>query len=413
VWDTLTNSFVAAPVPANVFCSAHEQMADGRIFVAGGTNGGAHIGLNVGNVFDPVTQTWTVLPNMASPRWYPTSTALPDGRQLVLAGETTCAGCEALIPEIYNPTTNTWTRLTSASFSFPYYPHVYVLPNGKVLVPSVGEEPIVSQILDVNAQTWTPVGGSTALEGGSSVMYRPWKILKTGKTVDPDDPATPSTAVAYVLDMTQTTPIWRQVASMAFARTYHTLTSLPDGNILVTGGGPTTAATDTAHAIMQAELWSPTSETWTTLSSMHAPRLYHSEAILLPDARVLIMGGGRFEDDTVPTDQFNAEYFSPPYLFKGPRPVITTAPTNLTYGAGFTVQTPDAARIASVALMRFGSVTHAINMGQRFLSLPFTAGSNSLTITAPPDRNTATPGNYMLFLVDTNGVPSVAAEVRL
>jgi len=413
VWDTLTNSFVAAPVPANVFCSAHEQMADGRIFVAGGTNGGAHLGLKVGNVFDPVTQSWTVLPNMTSPRWYPTSTELPDGRQLVLAGETSCPGCEALIPEIYNPTTNTWTRLTSASWSFPYYPHVYVLPNGKVLVPSTGEEPIVSQVLDINAQTWTAVGGSTALEGGSSVMYRSWKILKTGKTVDPDDPATPSTAVSYVLDMSQSTPTWRQVASMAFARTYHTLTSLPDGNVLVTGGGPTTAATDTAHAIMQAELWSPTSETWTTLSSMHAPRLYHSEAILLPDARVLIMGGGRFEDDTVPTDQFNAEYFSPPYLFKGPRPVISAAPSNLTYGAGFTVQTPDASRIASVALMRFGSVTHAINMGQRYLSLPFTAGGSSLTITAPPDRNTATPGNYMLFLVDTNGVPSVAAEVRL
>ncbi len=413
VWDTLTNSFIAAPVPANVFCSAHEQMADGRIFVAGGTNGGAHLGLKVGNIFDPVTQTWRVLPNMTSPRWYPTATELPDGRQLVLAGETSCPGCEALIPEIYNPSTNTWTRLTGASFSFPYYPHVYVLPDGRVLVPSTGEEPIVSQVLDINAQRWTPVGGSTALEGGSSVMYRPWKILKTGKTVDPDDPATPSTAVSYVLDMTQSTPTWRQVASMGSARTYHNLTSLPDGNVLVTGGGPTTAATDTAHAIMQAELWSPTSETWTTLSSMHAPRLYHSEAILLPDGRVLIMGGGRFEDDTLPTDQFNAEYFSPPYLFKGPRPVITAAPTNLTYGQAFTVQTPDAARIASVALMRFGSVTHAINMGQRYLPLAFTAAGTSLTVTAPADRNSATPGNYMLFLVDTNGVPSVAAELRL
>ncbi len=251
------------------------------------------------------------------------------------------------------------------------------------------------------------------MEGGSAVQYRPGKFLKAGKTVDPEEQATPSTAVAYVLDMNQSSPTWRQVASMSFARTFHTLTMLPDGNVLVTSGGPTTAATDNAHAIMQTELWSPTTETWTTLASMHAPRLYHSDALLLPDARVLISGGGRFVDDIVPTDQLNAEFFSPPYLFKGPRPVIVSAPSTLSFGQGFTVQTPDAARIGSVVLMRFGSVTHDIDMGQRYVPLTFTAGSGTLNVTAPANANLATPGNYMLFLVDTNGVPSVSATVRL
>jgi len=94
-------------------------------------------------------------------------------------------------------------------------------------------------------------------------------------------------------------------------------------------------------------------------------------------------------------------------------PVITSAPTTVGFGANFTVQTPDAARIASVTLIRFGSVTHSINMAQRYVPLSFTAGSGSLTVTAPASANIATKGNYMLFLVDTNGVPSIAATVRL
>ncbi len=157
-WDTLTNSFNSVPVPANIFCTAHEQMADGRIFTAGGHNGGAHLGLPVANIFDPATETWTALPNMGYPRWYPTTTELPDGRQLVLAGESNCPECEVLIPEIYNPATNTWTKLTSASFSFTYYPQVFVQQDGRVLVAGTSESPTASQILNVSAQTWTPVG---------------------------------------------------------------------------------------------------------------------------------------------------------------------------------------------------------------------------------------------------------------
>jgi hypothetical protein len=146
---------------------------------------------------------------------------------------------------------------------------------------------------------------------------------------------------------------------------------------------------------------------------MTAPRLYHSEALLMPDARVMVLGGGRFNDNTQPTDQFSAEFYSPPYLFKGPRPVITSAPASVSYGGSFAIQTPQAAQIAKVSLIRFGSVTHAVNMGQRFLPLAFTASAGTLNVTAPVNANLATPGNYLLFIVDTNGVPSVAATVRL
>jgi len=411
VWDPDVNSFFPVGAPANLFCSSVEQMADGRIFVAGG-HVGAHVGLTVANLFDPTTQSWVVLPDMTFPRWYPTTTTLPDGRLIQLSGETSCAECFVTIPEIYNPANGAWSQLTSAQFSFSYYPHVFVLPDGRLLVSSTAEDPTASRVLDLSALTWTAIGGP-AVDGGSALMYAPGKILKSGTSVDPDTAARPSTATAYVLDTTQASPTWRTVAPMGRARTYHYLTALPDGNVLLTGGGPTTAATDTANAVLATEIWSPASETWTTVAAMNAPRLYHSVAMLLPDGRVVVAGGGRFDDLTAPTDQFNAEFFSPPYLFKGPRPVIGSAPATLTYGSSFTIQTPDAARIARVSLIRFGAVTHSINMAQHFVPAAFTAGSSSLTVTAPANPSLAPPGYYMLFLVDTLGVPSVAATVRL
>jgi hypothetical protein len=125
------------------------------------------------------------------------------------------------------------------------------------------------------------------------------------------------------------------------------------------------------------------------------------------------MGGGRFNGVNEPTDQLSSETYSPPYLFKGARPTISSAPATATYGGTITVQTPDAARIAAVSLIRLGSVTHAFNQNQRFVPLSFTAVSNALNVQAPPSANLAPPGHYMLFILDTNGVPSVAVIVKL
>jgi hypothetical protein len=412
VWNTATNIIDTVTAPANIFCNGIDQMSDGRLLVAGG-HLGSDTGLPIANIFDPSTETWTVLPNMSYPRWYPTANILPNGNILVTSGETNCAGCDVTVQEIYDPSTNSWSQLSSAPFFFPYYPRVFVLSDGRLLVAGTSEDPIVSQVLDLNALTWTAVGGA-AVDGGSAVMYLPNEILKMGTSADPSTDSFASAATAYVLDMTQATPTWTPVASMAFPRTYHNSTLLPDGTVLVTGGGLYAYPTFTQGAVLPAELWSPVTQTWTTLASLNAPRLYHSEALLLPDARVLISGGGRSVGcpDAEGTDQLSAEFFSPPYLFKGPRPTITAAPAQLSYGRNFTVQTPNAGQIGRVSLVRFGAVTHAFNVGQRFLPLSFSAGSGSLTVTAPANSNLAPPGNYMLFLVDATGVPSTAATVH-
>src|SRR4029077_6395496 len=120
VWDPSTNLFSAVPTVDNIFCNGAAALPDGRLLVAGG-HFNTHVGLNVSNLFDPVSQTWSSGAPMAFDRWYPTVTALPDGRMLVTGGEIDCAGCEATIPEVYNPQTNSWTSLTGASLSLPYY----------------------------------------------------------------------------------------------------------------------------------------------------------------------------------------------------------------------------------------------------------------------------------------------------
>jgi hypothetical protein len=419
VWDPATGLVDSVPIPVNAFCNAMQQMSDGQILTVGGQAiTGGHNGLPAANLFNASNESWTVLSNMTYPRWYPTSTMLNDGSVIVTSGETNCDECDATVQEIYSPSTNSWSQLSQAPFFFPYYPHVFQLPDGRIFVPADGEAPIVSEVLDLNALAWTAVGGSK-FDGGTTVMYLPSKFLKLGTSVDPDLAVRSSVATAYVLDMTQATPTWQKVLpTMSFARTYQNATSLPDGTVLVTGGGTTTNAVGLSDAVLPAELWSPPTPsaitgTWTTLASMSAPRLYHSEAILLPDARVAVYGGGQFNGFVEATDQLSAEFFAPPYLFKGPRPTITSAPSQLSYGQNFNVVTPNPGQIATVSLVRFGSVTHAINMSQRFIPLTFSqSGSGSLSVIAPANSNLAPPGNYMLFILDSNGIPSVAAIVH-
>jgi hypothetical protein len=411
LWNPITNTFTAVPSTDNIFCSGHAALGDGKILVVGGHAGG-HTGIRDANIFDPATHSWTAATPMTYARWYPTATTLPDGRLLVTLGEINCDGCDADIPEIYNPTTNTWTRLTNARLALPYYPHMFILPDGRVLAASTSEGSIPSYVLDVQSQTWTIVD-PMAVDGGSAAMYRLGKVLKSGKSTDPDQPSTASLASTYVLDMALPAPAWRPTAPMAFPRTFHTLTLLPDGHVLVTGGGRTTGAVDLAEAVFEAERWSPMTETWTTLASMQAPRLYHSTALLLPDGRVLVAGGGRLNDVSEPTDQVSAELYSPPYLFKGPRPTITSTPATIAYGTAFPLATPNASGIALVSLVRLGSVTHAFNFDQRFVELTFQPSNGGLNVQAPANANVTPPGYYMLFIVDTNGVPSVAAIVRV
>jgi hypothetical protein len=203
-------------------------------------------------------------------------------------------------------------------------------------------------------------------------------------------------------------------------RQYLNATVLPDGKVLATGGGA--HRTDASQAVLAAEMWDPATRAWSEMASMQVGRLYHSTALLLPDARVLSAGGGRAT--ALSYDRANAEIYSPPYLFRGPRPEIGVAPSNLRYGAGFRVggrfpvhrgfRGGGGENGAHAVLMAPGVTTHGTDMQARYVELAIVRRDRSgLNAVAPPTPNVAPPGWYMLFLLSRQGVPSVARWVHL
>ena len=174
---------------------------------------------------------------------------------------------------------------------------------------------------------------------------------------------------------------------------------------------PTKDGGNLNNGVLPVEDWNPATGNWTTWASMAIPRLYHSIAMLMPDGRVFVAGTGNLFG-FVP-DERNGQIFSPPYLFKGPRPTITSSPSVVQYGSNFQVSTPDASSISSVSLIRTAAVTHSFDQSTRRVSLPFTASNGTLNVQAPANGAAAPPGNYMLFIVNSNGVPSVASWVHL
>src|SRR5437870_5205117 len=169
---------------------------------------------------------------------------------------------------------------------------------------------------------------------------------------------------------------------------------------------------------LDADLFDPATRTWSSAGQSTIARLYHSVALLLPDATVWVAGSNPFQGAWEP----RMEIYTPAYLFTtntsgqvvpATRPRITTAPARVGYNAAFTVQTPDAADIASAVLIRPGSATHSFDFDQRLLNLAFTTGPGVLNVTSPLNSNVAPPGDYMLFLVNRKGVPSVAAWVQM
>lgn len=410
VWDYTGNVFTNVPTSVNLFCSGHALLADGRVLVIGGYGGSSTtIGIANAEIFDPSNNTWTAVPNMGFRRWYPTATTLSDGRILVTAGWQTTNHTNAGIPEIYNVSTNSWTQLTAANNPFETYPFIYQLTDGRVIHVGGTEFATNTDILNLSTNTWATVD-SRIIDGASSKMYLPGKIIKAGSASDSQNVG-PSSNTAFTLDMSQATPAWQQVPSMAYPRSYMNLTELPDGSVLATGGETDKNGGTIANAVYNAELWSPQTQTWTTLSPMHTPREYHGTALLLPDGRVLVSGMGA-DFGQVP-DENNAEFFSPPYLFKGARPSITSSPATVAYGSSFFVGTPDGASITKAVLIRTGAVTHFFDENTRYVPLTFTQTTGGLTLTAPANGFAAPPGYYMLFLVNSAGVPSVAPFLQL
>ncbi|MBA3281071.1 MAG: PKD domain-containing protein, partial [Acidimicrobiia bacterium] len=397
VWNPATGNFSEVPSPVWLFCAGHSLLADGRVLVTGG-----HLSNNRGlpdiSIFTPGTESWARSTPMRRGRWYPTSTTMANGEVVILAGKDE-ASTVVDEPEVWS--SGGVRMLSTASRALAYYPRAFLAPNGKLFYAG---QATTSMYLDVTGSgSWSDVAGRRygVRDYGSAVMYDAGKILYVG--------GGRTTNTAEIIDLNSGSPSWEWTGSMAFARRHLNATVLPTGDVLVTGGTSGTEFNDVAAAVRAAELWSPATGTWTTLASGSIGRTYHATSVLMPDGRVLHSGSG----DPGSPEQRNAELFSPPYLFKGPRPTITSAPSKVGYGTTFKVGTPDAATIAEVSLIRLGSVTHAFDMNQRFQRLSFDRESGALTITMPSSRNRTPPGHYMLFILNGDGVPSEAPTVNV
>ncbi len=413
----------------NLFCAGHTFLPDGRLLVTGG-----HIadgkGLNLTTTYDFATNTWTPSPaKMSGGRWYPTLVSLPDGTAVVAAG-----GDENGQPNRQQQIlkNGAWANITDFN-NLPFYPRMHLTLNGDFFMSG----PLnLTQFLRPTGTPlgWAPLqpdgrrnrdnGDLNALqEYGCSVFYRTTtqdpSLLWVGGGIPP-------TERAKTINLKNQGAGWQNAASMKFRRRQHNATMLPDGTVLVTGGtqgdgGPQGGFNDLniGSPIRAAERWDPATNTWTVLAEEGFDRCYHSTAILLPDATVLSAGGGEYRPDgNAPNDpkdsHLNAQIFSPPYLFKGPRPVISSAPASVRYNqAPFTVTTPQPGDIAKISIVGLSSVTHSWNSGQRLAFLTSTVDNGQLKVTAPTDPNDTPPGFYMLFLLNSQGVPSIATFLKI
>ncbi|NTX34959.1 DUF1929 domain-containing protein [Myxococcus sp. CA033] len=395
-WDPTTGALSTFASPSyNIFCSGHSFLSNGKMLVSGG-HIASHVGLDDASLFDFATNTWTRLPDMNNGRWYPTNTTLSNGDVVVTSGEIAGPGDINQIPQRFIAGTNTWRTLTSAQKNFPYYPKMFLAPNGRLFYAGSLR---LSLWLDPNGNgAWT--NGPQSLFGGRNygpAVYMDGKVLIIGGSEPP-------TATVEQIDLTAATPAWQYRAAMSIRRRQHNAVLLPDGTVLVLGGSSGPGFDSADFPVYYAEVYNPATNTWTSLASNVRYRGYHSTALLLPDGRVL-SAGGRLER--------TAEIYSPPYLFKGARPVVTAAPTTALPASTFTITTPDAANISRVSLIALGSVTHTFDMNQRLLTLNFTRNTGSLTVTAPANRNLAPPGYYQLFIVNNAGVPSYGRRLRI
>jgi galactose oxidase len=411
LWNPSTNTNTpATPAGANIFCSGHALLSNGQLLVAGGHISN-WVGLPNAYTYNPLNDTWTRLPNMNNGRWYPTNTTLPNGDMLVISGTITSVYNVNVQPQVWQSATGSWRNLTTAHLALPFYPFMFVAPNDKVFCAGPSQ---TTRYLDVSGTgTWSFVVNSNygIRNWGSAVMYDDGKVLIMGGSpcrFYANDCNTYPTATAELIDLNNPTPTWEYTGSMVTGgRKLHNATLLPDGKVLVTGGsrgteGPNTRPDDPAY---ECEMWDPATGTWTTMASLTKIRAYHSIAVLLPDGCVLTAGGvsgGR-----------TAEIYSPPYLFHGSRPTITSAPTSVGYGQSFFVGTADAASISKVTLIALSSVTHGFNMAQRISRPLFSQATDGLNVTVPSNSNTTPPGYYMLFILNSNGVPSVANIVKI
>lgn len=411
IWDPATDSITRRDANRGyeMFCAGFSNLSNGDLFVAGGNANRSLGGINKTHVFDTDSDDWLLTNNMAFARWYTAVTPLSNGEMLITGGGPST-------PEV-RQNNGVIRRLNGASDSIwgnrAQHPWLQSAPGGGVyyLGPHDGMRWIDTNGSGRVQHKGARGGGQRTY--GNMVMYEQGKLLVVGGG---------NKNSAMVIDINGASPSVRNTAAMAYRRTHHNSTLLADGTVLITGGNSRGGLVHMDAGVYEPELWDPATERWTRLAPMRFTRQYHSTALLLPDGRVFSGGGGLCGSCQVNGYHYlNSELFLPPYLFDkagsgelADRPAILSAPSQVGYGQSVELQLQTDLPIEKLTFIRPGSTTHAINMEQRAVRAPFVdLGGGRIRWTTPANANVAPPGNYMLFAVDSDGVPSVARMVNV
>ncbi len=465
IWDpksTFPQSKETIELPAsfgNIFCSGHSFLPDGRLLITGGqeeTKEITPVGSRKAALYDYASGDWIQLPDMNDRRWYPTNLTLGNGNILVWSG-LTHNGIINNKPQILEKQfdgTFTWRTLNIENRETDnlYYSWLNLLSSGKVLA-TVGYQ-AKSYLLSIGGSfkqprdflyqyPVLPYDSNMSLtdphDAGSLVVYDKDQMLVVGGADLPK-------WTVETIKMSDSNPQWKRVRRLKTGRRHLNTTLLPDGKILVTGGNTGNSFNNTCpqNAVKSTEMWDPNDPVgneqtgdiyWKTLASATQNRIYHSTAVLLPDGRVLTGGTTQWGaqgnmifpvDPNNPQscsvgaeDNFQMEVFSPPYLFDedgslAERPEIANVTAQANYGQtiGFYVAGAGAGS-SKVNLIRLPSVTHSFNQNQGIIKLIPTVKGNNAQITIPSNRNECPPGHYMLFFVNSEGVPSEAKIIQI
>ena len=407
----------------DMFCPGLSIDNTGRPIVTGG-NDAPRI-----SIYDSVADSWISGTNMQIARGYQATATLSDGRIFIIGGSWS-GGQGGKNGETFNPATNVSTLLPGALVA----PMLTADAQGVYRQDNHGwlfgwKNSSVFQAGPSTAMNWygtigsgsQQAAGPRASDGdsmnGNAVMYDAvnGKILTIGGAPNYQDNYATANAHIITIGNPGSTATVTTLAPMTYARSFANAVVLPDGKVFITGGQAYAVPFTDTTSVQYPELWDPATSKFTVMNPMAIPRTYHSIALLMPDATVINGGGGLC--GTCTTNHFDAEVFSPPYLFnadgsRATRPVITSVSAKTVVVGGSITATTNSA-VTSFSLIRYGSSTHTVDTDQRRIALtPITSGM-SYTFKVPSDAGIALPGYWMLFAINSAGVPSVASTILI
>lgn len=456
-------------IRAPLYCSGQTLLPSGAVLAAGGNlvwpgsdpsdPYDDFVGADIVYTFDPYAEEWVAQARMGGGRWYPSQVRLADGRTAILGGfsEAAPGGSYTDTVEIFESSGDPGGlgRVVAAGggpqFLTALYPHLSTLPNGRVLLSGPAEGDYA--LIDFPA---SGTDGEATIENlpgppdlvnriGGSAVRRPagprggWEVTQVGgiEDTEPANPEAPPAqqrydAMATSVTTNGSTGQTRVDARLPSARAYGNAVLLPDASIVQIGGGngrnPVEGNYDAVEEDKRVQVYDPASNSWTLGPNQREYRTYHSVAVLLPDGRVFSAGDDYHSVEPIQTSPGfyrssrtdTAEIYEPAYLFgHGRRPRIERAPRKLGYRADFDV-TARGGRAVRAVLMAPGATTHGADMGQAMIPLKRRRGARAddlsrgeLRFRSPPTSRVASPGPYMLFLLNEKGKPSIARWVFL